>query len=123
MDSTIVAGRWKGHLGMGLAPRELEATLLAADDMTIKQIARQMGISPSTAKDRLDDARYNMGMQRSIRGLALEAYRRGIIAPLALALLIGAGHQESPVQRRPLVPRSYVQLRIARKVEDVSLAA
>lgn len=123
MESTIEVNGWRGQLGKGLAPRELEATLLAASDMTIKQIAKHMGISPGTAKDRLDDARFNLGMQRSIRGLALEAYRRGIIAPLALALLIGAGHQEAPVLRRPIAPRSYVQLRIARKVEDMQLAA
>jgi DNA-binding CsgD family transcriptional regulator len=123
MESTIEVNGWRGQLGKGLAPRELEATLLAAGDMTIKQIAKRMGISPDTAKDRLDDARYKLGMQRSIRGLALEAYRRGIIAPLALSLLIGAGHQEAPVLRRPFTPRSYVQLRIARKVEDMHLAA
>lgn len=47
MDTaTITAGKWKGTLGMGLAPRELEATLLAADEMSAKEIARVMGISP-----------------------------------------------------------------------------
>ena len=123
MNDTIIFGNWQGFKDKGLAPRELEATVLAAGDLTIKQIAKQMGVSPWTAKDRIDDAKHKLGMQRSIRGLAMEAYRRGIIAPLALVLLIGTAHHEAPTPRRPATPRNYVQFRIARKVEDVSLAA
>lgn len=123
MENTIEFNGWRGQLGKGLAPRELEATLLAASDMTIKQIAKHMGISPGTAKDRLDDARFNLGMQRSIRGLALEAYRRGIIAPLVLALLLGGGHQQATPVRRPTPQRQQMQARIYRKADELLLAA
>ncbi len=75
---TITAGKWEGTLGQGLAPRELEATLYAAADLTAKEIARLMGITPGTVSKRLDDAKFKLGV-RSVRGLVMEAYRRGLI--------------------------------------------
>lgn len=76
---TITANNITGHLGMGLAPRELEATVLAASDLTIKQIGREMGISPRTVEKRLEDARFKLGA-KTMRGLVMEAFRRGLIA-------------------------------------------
>ena len=120
---TITAGSWQGRLNSGLAPRQLEATLWSAADLTAKEIARRMGCSHYTVKQQLDDARFKLGMQRTIRGLCLEAMRRGIIAPLMVALLIGTGNvqQIQPV-RRPEAPRVQVMARIQR-VDDVYLAA
>ncbi|MFU4911901.1 helix-turn-helix transcriptional regulator [Pseudomonas aeruginosa] len=87
MDTaTITAGKWKGTLGMGLAPRELEATLHAASDLTAKEIAKLMGIAPGTVSKRLDDARFKLGA-KTIRGLVLEAYKRQIISPLCVGIL------------------------------------
>lgn len=43
--ATITAGSWQGRLDAGLPRRQLEAFLLAANDMTHKEIARQMGIA------------------------------------------------------------------------------
>ncbi|RTX48458.1 helix-turn-helix transcriptional regulator [Pseudomonas aeruginosa] len=87
MDTaTITAGKWKGTLGMGLAPRELEATLHAASDLTPKEIAKLMGIAPGTVSKRLDDARFKLGA-KTIRGLVLEAYKRQIISPLCVGIL------------------------------------
>ena len=43
---TITRGKWTGHLGMLLAPRELEALLWVAQDLTTKEIARLMEVSP-----------------------------------------------------------------------------
>jgi len=80
MDTIQIDG-WQGRLGQGLAPRQLMATIYAAKDMTAKEIARRMDCSPSTIKKQLDTARFKLGMQRTIRGLCLEAMRRGIIAP------------------------------------------
>ncbi|YCH23129.1 helix-turn-helix transcriptional regulator [Pseudomonas sp. D1-3] len=121
---TIEINGWRGHLGMGLAPRELEATIHVVGGNTIKEIARAMGISPDTAKNRLEGARLKLGNQRNLRGLAVEALRRGIIAPLAVILLIGCGHnQQATTVRRPSVPRTYQQARIARQVDDICLAA
>ncbi|HGM5182251.1 TPA: helix-turn-helix transcriptional regulator [Pseudomonas aeruginosa] len=77
----ISTDTWKGRLNMGLAPRELEATLYAASDLTAKQIAKMMGIAPGTVSKRLDDARFKLG-SKTVRGLVLEAYRRQIISPV-----------------------------------------
>ena len=60
MNDTIIFGNWQGFKDKGLAPRELEATVLAAGDLTIKQIAKHMGVSPWTAKDRIDDAKHKL---------------------------------------------------------------
>ncbi|RMI00498.1 helix-turn-helix transcriptional regulator, partial [Stutzerimonas nitrititolerans] len=97
--------------------------IYAAKDMTAKEIARRMDCSPSTIKKQLDTARFKLGMQRTIRGLCLEAVRRGIIAPLVLALLVGGGNiqQMRPV-RRPDAPRAQTVVRIQR-LEEAQLAA
>ncbi len=122
MDTIQIEG-WEGRLGQGLAPRQLQATIYAAMDMTAKEIARRMGCSHYTVKQQLDAARFKLGMQRTTRGLCLEAMRRGIIAPLMVALLIGGGnvHQIQPV-RRPDSPRAQTVVRIQR-LEEAQLAA
>lgn len=84
---TITASGWTGFLGMGLAPRELEATLHAANDLTQKEIARLMGISPKTVEKRIEDARFKLGA-KTMRGLVLEAFKRQIISPATTALAI-----------------------------------
>lgn len=83
---TFSTETWQGRLGMGLAPRELEATLHAASDLTAKEIAKLMGIAPGTVSKRLDDARFKLGA-KTIRGLVLEAYKRQIISPLCVGIL------------------------------------
>ncbi|AGA74865.1 LuxR C-terminal-related transcriptional regulator [Pseudomonas asiatica] len=84
---TITTGGWTGRLDMGLAPRELEATLLAAADLTVKQVAQVMGIAPKTVEKRLEAARLKLG-SKTIRGLVLEAFKRQIISPAATALAL-----------------------------------
>lgn len=91
-NQTITASGWTGFLGMGLAPRELEATLHAANDLTQKEIARLMGISPKTVEKRIEDARFKLGA-KTMRGLVLEAFKRGVISPAIIALCaILVGH-------------------------------
>ena len=85
-NQTITASGWTGFLGMGLAPRELEATLHAANDLTQKEIARVMGISPKTVEKRIEDARFKLGA-KTMRGLVLEAFKRQIISPAVMALV------------------------------------
>ncbi|WP_312903792.1 helix-turn-helix domain-containing protein [Stutzerimonas nitrititolerans] len=126
MDTIQIDG-WQGRLGLGLAPRQLLATLYAAKDMTAKQIAKHMDCSPSTINKQLESARYNLSDHpnyiRTVRGLCLEAMRRGIIAPLMVALLIGGGNvqQIQPV-RRPDSPRAQTVVRIQR-LDEAQLAA
>ncbi|SHM78455.1 hypothetical protein [Phytopseudomonas punonensis] len=124
MPNTITIAGWKGWIDAGLPRRQLEAVMHAASDKTAKEIAREMGISPDGARQRLDEARFKLGMQRTTRGTVLEAWKRGIIAPLAIALLLGSSHlQQVPTVRRPAVPRTYQQARIARKVDELAFVA
>ena len=100
--SEVIIGDYRGRQGAGLPPRQLEAVLHSANDLTAKQIARKMGISPATVTKTLDRARFALGMQRSVRGLCLEAIKRGIIAPLVLALMVlGTGTATESSARRP----------------------
>jgi DNA-binding CsgD family transcriptional regulator len=86
MEKTIEIDGWRGRLDAGLPRRQLEALLFACADLTVKQIARRMGIGHQSVQQRLDDARFKLGMQRSVRGLCLEALRRGIVGPLVILL-------------------------------------
>jgi DNA-binding CsgD family transcriptional regulator len=118
MENTIEAAGWRGKLNAGLAPRQLEALIYACADMTSKEIARLMGISPKTVQQRLDDARFKLGMQRTVRGLCLEAIKRGIVAPLAVIILINCCMtQQLPTVRRPPTAPRIAQARINRRGE------
>lgn len=124
---TITYSGWTGRLDMGLAPRELEATLLAAADLTVKEVARVMGIAPKTAEKRLETARLKLG-SKTIRGLVLEAFKRGVISPAILALcavLVGqsvTSTEEFTRIRRP-GERSFAASRIYRRAECASAVA
>lgn len=125
--TTLTAGTWQGNLKMGLAPRELEATLWAAADLTVKEIGRAMGISPATAEKRLESARFKFGV-KTMRGLVLEAFRRGVISPAAALALVLAAHgalAEDPMTkvRRSGGSKSKIETRIAAKRVEASLAA
>lgn len=121
MDTIQIDG-WQGRLGEGLAPRQLLAVLWAATDKTAKEIARLMDCSHYTVKQQLDDARFKLGNQRTTRGLCLEAMKRGIIAPLVLALLVGGEHTQIRPIRRPEAPRQQTLTRVKR-VDEVELVA
>jgi len=120
MDTIKVEG-WQGHLGQGLAPRQLLATMLAMLDLKVNEIAERMNCAPSTAEKTLDRARYKLGA-RTTRGLCLEAMKRGIIAPLMVALLVGGEHAQISPIRRPEAPRSQVMVR-AKRVEEAGMLA
>ena len=121
MDS-ITAGSWMGHLGRGLAPRELEALLCIAQGMTTKEVARFMGIAPGTAANRIENVLFKLGVARRTAALA-EAMRRGVISPLCI-LLAGfiAMHSmlddSDPMRRDRRAPeRRTAQVRLVRKAE------
>ncbi|EKQ9486669.1 LuxR C-terminal-related transcriptional regulator [Pseudomonas aeruginosa] len=125
--TTISTDTWQGRLGMGLAPRELEATLHAASDLTAKEIAKLMGIAPGTVSKRLDDARFKLGA-KTIRGLVLEAYKRQIISPLCVGILaILAAAQpfldEDPAMRTRRGGERRVEVRIAARRMESRYAA
>ncbi|WNC12053.1 helix-turn-helix transcriptional regulator [Pseudomonas coleopterorum] len=74
-----------GHLGKGLAPREMQCLLYVAAGMTSKETARELGVSPNSVDKRLLSATTKLGVTRRA-ALVAEAFRRGLIsfAPGAL---------------------------------------
>ena len=86
METEIVNGTWKGHLGRGLAPRELQFLLWVALGLTAKEIAREVGISPAAVAKRLSNAMFKLGVTRRA-ALVAEAIRRQIISPMCVVLV------------------------------------
>ena len=125
MESTIVDGAWKGHLGRGLAPRELQFVLSVAQGLTAKEIARVFGIAPGTVVKRLANAMFKLGVHRQ-GALIAEAMRRQIITPLRLllagliAMHTATDDQMARRDRRPN-ERRFAELRLIRRAEAVEL--
>lgn len=82
MDSTIKSGTWIGHLGRGLARRELQFLLLVAQGLTAKQIARSVDVEPGSVVKRISSAMFKLGVHRQT-ALVAEAMRREIIIGLS----------------------------------------
>ncbi len=129
MQTEIVNGTWKGHLGRGLAPRELQFLLWVALGLTAKEIAREAGISPATVAKRLTNAMFKLGVTRRA-ALVAEAMRRQIISPacFVLAALMAmnamANIQSVEPARRDRRPPSIriAQVRITRRSETLEAA-
>jgi DNA-binding CsgD family transcriptional regulator len=124
---TIVNGGWKGHLGRGLAPRELQFLLWLAQGFTSKEIAREAGIEAGTVKKRLTNAMFKLGVTRRT-ALVAEAMKRQIITPMCfvLAALIALHSliSDDSIQRDRRVPdRRTAHVRIVRRAECAALAA
>ena len=127
MDMTIETGAWRGHLGRGLAPRELECVLSAAQGMTAKEIARLFGIAPTTVVKRLSNAMFKLGVNRQT-ALVAEAMKRQIIAPMCIALAgLVAVHSfmdDHDMRRDRRVPeRRTAQVRMVRRAETLDYIA
>ncbi|EIM15974.1 response regulator transcription factor [Pseudomonas chlororaphis] len=84
--TSITVGNWTGHLGRGLALRELQFVLDVAMGSTDKQIAQRFDIEPGTVKKRVSSAMFKLGVNRRA-ALIAEAMRRQIIAPSIMALI------------------------------------
>ncbi|BBH46932.1 hypothetical protein KU43P_34090 [Pseudomonas sp. KU43P] len=82
---TITRGKWTGHLGMLLAPRELEALLWVAQDLTTKEIARLMEVSPGTVANGIERVIHKLKAKRRMDAV-MKAWDQKIISPLALPL-------------------------------------
>lgn len=121
MESTIENGAWRGYLGRGLAPRELQFLLWVALGLTAKEIAREAGISPATVAKRLTNAMFKLGVTRRA-ALVAEAMRRQIISPMCfvLAALIAmhAMIADDSMRRDRRVPeRRMAQVRMVKRSE------
>ncbi|MGE7815906.1 response regulator transcription factor [Pseudomonas sivasensis] len=127
MDRVITCGAWKGHLGRGLAPRELQYLLGTAQGMTAKQIARQFDVAACTVAKRLSCAMFKLGVTRQTAMIA-EAMRRQIISPMCflLAALIAmhAMIGDDAMRRDRRIPeRRTAQVRMVRHSEQPTLIA
>lgn len=127
MEATIINGVWKGHLGRGLAHKELQYLLSTAQGMTAKEIARQFDVAACTVAKRLSCAMFKLGVTRQTAMIA-EAMRRQIISPMCfvLAALI-AMHamigDDSMRRDRRAPERRTAQVRMVRRAEQPVLLA
>lgn len=120
----LTFGHWKAEATTdrkagGLAPREAQHLMALAEGMSAKEIARAFGIQPSTAKHSLARLYGRMGVHKSAAAVA-EAMKRGWIAPLLVALLVGALNPQSTDVlriRQPVRTRQQVSAtsRVARR--------
>ncbi len=125
---TITRGKWMGHLGMLLAPRELEALLWVAQDLTTKEIARLMQVSPGTAANGIERVIFKLKAKRRLDAV-MKAWDQKIISPLCI-LLVGlmalhaAMNDGDPMRRDRRAPeRRTAQVRIVRKAEAFEIHA
>ena len=120
--TTITSGDWMGHLGRGLAPRELQCVLFVAQGLTAKEIAKNIDIAPGTVEKRLSAAMFKLGVLRST-ALVAEAMKRQIISPTCymLAALIAMhtvmGDSDPMRRERRMGDRRVAHLRVERKAE------
>lgn len=125
--TSITLGNWTGHLGMGLAARELQCVLGIAMGQTSKELARDLGVQPESIKKRVLAASTKLGVTRRAH-LVAEAMRKGVISPVATTLaLVLAIHsmvgddQLLKVRRGPDERR--IETRVAvRRVETFQVA-
>ncbi|MFJ2456422.1 LuxR C-terminal-related transcriptional regulator [Pseudomonas protegens] len=124
--TTITAHGFTGFLGRGAAPRELECLLAVAAGATGKEVARALGISEDGVKKRLLSLSTKLNVTRRA-ALVAEAFKRGLISPMILALcaiLVGqSATSDNPVYRirRPGERRVESRLTV-RRVEGYAIA-
>jgi len=124
----MTRGSWTGRLGMLLAPRELEALLWVAQDLTTKEIARLMQVSPGTAANGIERVIFKLKAKRRLDAV-MKAWDQKIISPLCI-LLVGlmvmhaALNDSDPMRRDRRAPeRRTAQIRIVRRAESLELHA
>lgn len=119
MNQTLSYAGWKGNLGLGLAERELSCLLAVAAGHTDKEIAKHDGLSPRSIKGRIESCMHKLGVYKR-PALVAEAFRRGLISPLLIALcaiLVGqSATNDNPLNRirRPGERRAEVRLTVRR---------
>ena len=124
--TSITAHGLVGFLGRGAAPRELECLLAVAGGATRKEAAKALGISEDGVKKRLIALGTKLGVTRRA-ALVAEAFRRGLISPLLIALcaiLVGqSAASENPLNRIRRPGERRVESRVAvRRIEAAQAA-
>lgn len=123
--TSITSGNWTGHLGMGLALRELQCVLGIAMGQTSKELARDLGVQPESIKKRVLAASTKLGVTRRAQ-LVAEAMRKGVISPLIVLLCMVLTVQQANTEqfgriRRPGERR--VETRVAVRRIETALTA
>lgn len=124
-SATVTIGNWTGHLGMGLALRELQCVLGIAMGQTSKELARDLGVQPESIKKRVLAASTKLGVTRRAQ-LVAEAMRKGVISPLIVLLCMVLTVQQANCEqfgriRRPGERR--VETRVAVRRIETALTA
>lgn len=125
--TSITIGSWKGLLGRGAAPRELECLLAIAGGASGKEAARTLGISEDGVKKRLIALGTKWGVTRRT-ALVAEAFKRGVISPAATALALvlvihGLMADDVALRVRRGSGEKRVELRVAaRRIEQFQVA-
>ncbi|WP_447896017.1 hypothetical protein [Vreelandella sp. GE22] len=102
----ITQGNWQARVNpergsLGFTRTEAVDMMLLAAGGTYKEIARATGRSPESVKDCLGRAYHKLRVYKATAAVA-EAMRRGWIAPLLLALMIGSlGADVQQLRHRP----------------------
>ncbi|MBJ2263696.1 LuxR C-terminal-related transcriptional regulator [Pseudomonas sp. MF6787] len=122
----ISNGIWRGNLGLGLAERELSCLLAVAAGLSDKEIAKQDGLSPRSIKGRIESCMHKLGVFKR-PALVAEAFRRGLISPLLIALcaiLVGqSATNENPLNRIRRPGERRVETRVAVRRIETALTA
>lgn len=119
-SASVTLGNWTGHLGMGLALRELQCVLGIAMGQTSKELARDLGVQPESIKKRVLAASTKLGVTRRAQ-LVAEAMRMGVITPMIIMLCMILTAQQANTEqfgriRRPGERR--IETRVAvRRIE------
>lgn len=119
-NQEVIIGHFKGQCGDALTSQQLIALLYMANECSAKQAAQQMAISHRTVEKHINLAKEKLGNKRSIIGLCLEAIKRGIIAPLCVAMLFNAAPETRTTApaHRPSIART-----LSTQRNEVSYAA
>jgi DNA-binding CsgD family transcriptional regulator len=122
----ISNGTWKGNLGLGLAERELSCLLAVASGRTDKEIAKHDGLSPRSIKGRIESCMHKLGVYKR-PALVAEAFRRGLISPLLIALcaiLVGqSATSDNPLNRIRRPGERRIETRVAVRRIEVAYTA
>ncbi|MEX0297262.1 response regulator transcription factor [Pseudomonas putida] len=128
--TSITLGSWTGHLGRGLALRELQCVLGIAQGLSSKEIARDLGVQPDSVKKRVLAATTKLGVIKRAQLVAV-AMQKGLISPVATALALALTLHSMigddvalRVRRGGNGGERRVELRVAaRRVEQFQVAA
>ena len=122
----ISNGTWRGNLGLGLAERELSCLLAVAAGLSDKEIAKKDGLSPRSIKGRIESCMHKLGVFKR-PALVAEAFRRGLISPLLIALcaiFVGqSATNDNPLNRIRRPGERRVETRVAVRRIETALTA